>query len=197
MGGEKILPASKQVPRLGSPPRGRGKDGFCIDFLGLSGITPAWAGKSGSLRCCLTLSRDHPRVGGEKVTPIIKYHASSGSPPRGRGKDAICVFCDFLTGITPAWAGKRCWHPHACTRDWDHPRVGGEKLFPARCCRSCRGSPPRGRGKDISGHTFAVVGGITPAWAGKSFCRYAHIVQDWDHPRVGGEKTSAAIPLQW
>ena len=30
--------------------------------------------------------------------------------------------------------------------------------------------------------------GITPAWAGKSReCRYA-LTNEWDHPRVGGEK---------
>ena len=46
VGGEKALHEHTEFPRVGSPPRGRGK-GAGIDFHDLgAGITPAWAGKS-------------------------------------------------------------------------------------------------------------------------------------------------------
>ena len=34
--------------------------------------------------------------------------------------------------------------------------------------------------------------GITPAWAGKRYCRQSPPRAGWDHPRVGGEKSNAA-----
>ena len=50
------------------------------------GITPAWAGKSDIYETLGTDPEDHPRVGGEKPRPQSWQTASSGSPPRGRGK---------------------------------------------------------------------------------------------------------------
>ena len=45
---------------------------------------------------------------------------------RGKG---ICGFADLrLSGITPAYAGKRDWHVHEATRPKDHPRLCGEKV---------------------------------------------------------------------
>ena len=50
------------------------------------------------------------------------------------------------------------------------------------------GSPPHGRGKVMKANKKVKENGITPAWAGKSReCRYA-LTNEWDHPRVGGEK---------
>ena len=90
----------------GSPPRGRGKDKKDLRKGRQKRITPAWAGKRCARRnggvCC----RDHPRVGGEKVTVIVWLLCRAGSPPRGRRK--VLAGCVPLLdkGITPAWAGK-------------------------------------------------------------------------------------------
>ena len=50
------------------------------------------------------------------------------------------------------------------------------------------GSPPHGRGKARRPRFFDVVGGITPALAGKSREIPLHLRAAKDHPRVGGEK---------
>ena len=50
------------------------------------------------------------------------------------------------------------------------------------------GSPPRGRGKVAGAACRDLLGGITPAWAGKRRCTAACNRLCWDHPRVGGEK---------
>ena len=90
------------------------------------------------------------------------------SPPRMRGKAGFLRASSFLTGITPAYAGKRrqAGNPHHDAED--HPRVCGEKH-----------------------EAFEVVPydtGITPAYAGKRASRPTGRSGAWDHPRVCGEK---------
>ena len=113
-------------------------------------------------------SRDHPRVGGEKIKPLQRDATDGGSPPRGRGKDSFIVHRHACVGITPAWAGKS-------TRQG----VPVEKR---------QGSPPRGRGKVIECKLLSAYTGITPAWAGKRRRSPKRRLPTGDHPRVGGEK---------
>ena len=92
----------------GSPPRMRGKAPARIAEMMLSRITPACAGKSlpAVLKCPPT--RDHPRVCGEKPLQSSVNCTMEGLPPRMRGKVISSLQCDFLSGITPACAGKSC-----------------------------------------------------------------------------------------
>ena len=171
MGGEKSRVAPRSDPGTGSPPRGRGKVSSVSMCTRSPGITPAWAGKRS---CCASRSRslkDHPRVGGEKLTSLPKIQPALGSPPRGRGK-ALHIAGHWVQGrITPAWAGKRVNMISFFLTGWDHPRVGGEKLFVLRRVLVLLGSPPRGRGKDIVVKGRSSREGITPAWAGKRLKR--------------------------
>ena len=87
MGGEKLIDAVRLLVGGGSPPRGRGKDpALTTDDLEAR-ITPAWAGKSAMSVTPINESRDHPRVGGEKIRDFDDFRVNQGSPPRGRGKD--------------------------------------------------------------------------------------------------------------
>ena len=74
-------------------------------------------------------------------------------------------------------------------KNWDHPRVCGEKMNIGAITAMLGGSPPRMRGKV----RFLVLGmrmlGITPAYAGKSDPPGECHGTVWDHPRVCGEKT--------
>ena len=109
MGGEKIKNSRSGTNKEGSPPRGRGKGRLPGHLLNQIGITPAWAGKSGSLWSCCMLLWDHPRVGGEKHKEESSVMELQGSPPRGRGKvDTDCIL-NRTERITPAWAGKSCF----------------------------------------------------------------------------------------
>ena len=168
MGGEKRLRAWPSALHTGSPPRGRGKVVLlCIVRFG-QGITPAWAGKS-VLRCLrMRRIRDHPRVGGEKLSLTVSVQHDMGSPPRGRGKGRILPCRVGAQGITPAWAGKSCSTTCYCCLNGDHPRVGGEKSLGFMLWQIWRGSPPRGRGKGPRPGSKPVLTRITPAWAGKS-----------------------------
>ena len=188
MGGEKHPLCSLGGFLLGSPPHGRGKAVQLAGRDAVTGITPAWAGKStsGINRCRQT--GDHPRMGGEKFYFPTAHGRIWGSPPRGRGKVQCKDKSDGILRITPAWAGKSYSRCPIFSLSEDHPRVGGEKLRNLRQRSKVLGSPPRGRGKVHCPlwRLFAV--GITPAWAGKRHFRNPGFECYGDHPRVGGEK---------
>ena len=131
---------------------------------------------------------DHPRVGGEKPTSSAHCQGPSGSPPRGRGKVRRGHSDDCCCGITPAWAGKRTLPDLREAANGDHPRVGGEKLTIKEKYLWQRGSPPRGRGKDLTDTRHLRGLRITPAWAGKRWLLLSQHPGCLDHPRVGGEK---------
>ena len=154
----------------GSPPHGRGKGIGRVDCGQVGGITPAWAGKSPAGSLYAVPSRDHPRMGGEKLKRPARRPARWGSPPHGRGKGAQSRPGQPLPRITPAWAGKSQRRLSPLQTQRDHPRMGGEKNFKSWICANYKGSPPHGRGKAQSGRTGAADRGITPAWAGKSCC---------------------------
>ena len=86
-----------------------------------------------------------------------------------RGKDTIGLVRMTTPRITPAYAGKSNAKEFACKDGRDHPRVCGEKWRNRAVVEVGKGSPPRMRGKAISGGQLMSYKGITPAYAGKSF----------------------------
>ena len=127
-------------------------------------------------------------MGGEKARDRASVVMVKGSPPRGRGKGEGCPAERAEDRITPAWAGKRDGAAPTGSPPRDHPRVGGEKEYYNRVLQQLKGSPPRRRGKGHTGSERAGLGGITPAWAGKSRHSGKRWPRPWDHPRVGGKK---------
>ena len=168
VGGEKLVFHVGQRGQRGSPPRGRGKvfDPYFLEYG----------------------SKDHPRVGGEKLLQFALPLLLTGSPPRGRGKGRPPCTVQTIQRITPAWAGKRRNRGCCAAGKGDHPRVGGEKRDRLHPRRRLRGSPPRGRGKEMLWEYKDQTTGITPAWAGKSPKGLRIPGNEGDHPRVGGEK---------
>ena len=120
--------------------------------LALSGITPAYAGKSHSKRTREKINGDHPRLCGEKNDFSGNDILGIGSPPPMRGKVSTSAKHTLSTGITPAYAGKSDFHDAHLRFFEDHPRLCGEK------------------------HILFIIGGdcmgITPAYAGKRCQRY-------------------------
>ena len=111
--GEKPLQSSVNCTMEGLPPRMRGKviSSLQCDFL--SGIIPACAGKSFWPCTVLPRCRDHPRVCGEKIYPLLAIASPLGSPPRVRGKVCDLTIIRVHHGITPAYAGKRLKRSHS------------------------------------------------------------------------------------
>ena len=106
----------------------RGKERSDCSETAAFRITPAYAGKSGSLLFSVSVSGDHPRLCGEKDAVQSGDPARLGSPPPMRGKDgAITVVWEYFR-ITPAYAGKSEALASNPDAQEDHPRLCGEKL---------------------------------------------------------------------
>ena len=173
---------------LRSPPRMRGKVHPAHHAEQGDGITPACAGKSHCGRTRPGRDEDHPRVCGEKASPMMKPAPPLGSPPRVRGKaKKRCRSCP-LTRITPAYAGKSFGSFCFLSFRQDHPRVCGEKQAAVALPQPVLGSPPRMRGKACLTLIIRLLLGITPAHAGKSLPAVLKCPPTRDHPRVCGEK---------
>ena len=168
MGGEKNGTGKSGRTGKGSPPHGRGKGLHRKYYKLVTRITPAWAGKSYYEALARGGSRDHPRMGGEKLISTVFLFPPIGSPPHGRGKGFDALEFSGLIGITPAWAGKRKRARAKAGGREDHPRMGGEKGLRPPAGSMHRGSPPHGRGKVVCHSGVLLDVGITPAWAGKS-----------------------------
>ena len=151
----------------GSPPPMRGKVVSERRRKVSSGITPAYAGKSYFHGSSQRKNQDHPRLCGEKQPDEKPANQPTGSPPPMRGKDAVCIFCMFSCGITPAYAGKSIRLSSYGQGDWDHPRLCGEKARQVLKLDKEEGSPPPMRGKAQCPYKPHGACGITPAYAGK------------------------------
>ena len=94
--------------------------------------------------------------------------------------------------ITPADAGKTPQHPLCRSKVPDHPRGCGENRVTSPMQRGEKGSPPRMRGKLMPPTVSIIIARITPADAGKTFCRRLRRACTRDHPRGCGENDSVA-----
>ena len=85
----------------------RGKVSSFLSLLSLFRITPAYAGKRNVDKDPNPEHWDHPRLCGEKYIITSTRFIIPGSPPPMRGKAGIQFGAGVVTGITPAYAGKR------------------------------------------------------------------------------------------
>ena len=126
----------------------RGKRYSLLRRPGQVGITPADAGKTGSVYMSSDELKDHPRGCGENSKYIFDFCEKVGSPPRMRGK---------LVGLINGRLSSE-----------DHPRGCGEnRKNPCKEYLSV-GSPPRMRGKLVTHYFERNFNRITPADAGKT-----------------------------
>ena len=105
-----------------------------------------------------------------------------------RGKAWLLYHRGELFRITPAYAGKSADRQVVIVRQWDHPRLCGEKPALAGATRCISGSPPPMRGKARFSKMSASVSRITPAYAGKRLTLHKIWQTVRDHPRLCGEK---------
>ena len=152
----------------GSPPRMRGKLCVAIHSHHEIGITPADAGKTQRERIQGDLFEDHPRGCGENLTDGRQTTHIWGSPPRMRGKLTFDSRKRYDLRITPADAGKTDYTSTLSAGVQDHPRGCGENFACGVGGDVIKGSPPRMRGKRLSGFAQSPSRRITPADAGKT-----------------------------
>ena len=134
----------------------------------MSGLIPAWAGKTAQAPNGEERPRAHPRVGGENTSGGLHPCWDPGSSPRGRGKRPRFRYCRAPGRLIPAWAGKTTVGIGRKLSQWAHPRVGGENDFDIELLASVLGSSPRGRGKPKRPPRRPGSYRLIPAWAGKT-----------------------------
>ena len=171
----------------GSSPRGRGKPRSYSGEDRPAGLIPAWAGKTVPPTLIRLDARAHPRVGGENAAHALAEIYARGSSPRGRGKQWGIGGGLVLSRLIPAWAGKTWSTPPPAHPTRAHPRVGGENFSMLSTSSHPLGSSPRGRGKHLLVGGALAVGGLIPAWAGKTWPPPSQSGTRRAHPRVGGE----------
>ena len=106
VGGENCERKAHRVACVGSSPRGRGKPFLYLPLPSLSGLIPAWAGKTPHPNLGNPNHPAHPRVGGENFRVQESDRVIRGSSPRGRGKLGNHAARVNRRGLIPAWAGK-------------------------------------------------------------------------------------------
>ena len=173
----------------GSSPRGRGKQGDEVPLEAVSGLIPAWAGKTLRSRLSTSSHRAHPRVGGENDLFLVSKEDTPGSSPRGRGKLSSMMLHAPKSGLIPAWAGKTPPQRRPSRPRWAHPRVGGENMRVIEDVPAVTGSSPRGRGKPCTWRSTSPPARLIPAWAGKTAYTRRPLQPIGAHPRVGGENS--------
>ena len=172
---------------MGSPPPTRGTLKSTIRNIMPIRITPAYAGNT-CFSCFFSFrSWDHPRLRGEHITFYCDTETVQGSPPPTRGTLVISTCEHFKLRITPAYAGNTaavglC---HRCHRD--HPRLRGEHSAKCLQASSTLGSPPPTRGTHPTPIFSRSYLGITPAYAGNTYCLSLLYIRLQDHPRLRGE----------
>ena len=126
--GEKRGRSKYAVGNQGSPPPMRGKEFNGFPLLENARITPAYAGKRLQYFAVRHVTKDHPRLCGEKRNIFRLRSCGTGSPPPMRGKVPKSLTCQITNRITPAYAGKSLTEKRKAAFGKDHPRLCGEKV---------------------------------------------------------------------
>ena len=127
--GENCQLCSPYFNAPGSPPRMRGKLRYNIAKVIQIRITPADAGKTGTVGVSAVGMEDHPRGCGENVYRGLRKARPEGSPPRMRGKLPYRFLGHVGKRITPADAGKTARASRDRQTKRDHPRGCGENTL--------------------------------------------------------------------
>ena len=125
-GGENRGRLRKSLHRLGSSPRGRGKQLTVRQNLARRRLIPARAGKTQVLARAVSAVAAHPRAGGENHSADWTIDRDLGSSPRGRGKPRRGRDAAYAAGLIPARAGKTPARVGMRNAEQAHPRAGGE-----------------------------------------------------------------------
>ena len=167
-GGENFSLPTIHSSRLGSSPRGRGKQTGNTLEGAVYGLIPARAGKTALESLLNCTARAHPRAGGENRWAREIGAPMGGSSPRGRGKLYARVCARELVGLIPARAGKTLPRRALTAPPRAHPRAGGENATGMYHGTPIRGSSPRGRGKRRRRIHLGRQHRLIPARAGKT-----------------------------
>ena len=108
MRGEHARQQACDTINRGSSPHARGTHMYLHEGGKVSGIIPACAGNTMSLKNVSLRRWDHPRMRGEHYKVLAEPHTSLGSSPHARGTLPSFLYFLYYFGIIPACAGNTC-----------------------------------------------------------------------------------------
>ena len=144
--GERRGSSRRPTPQTGSSPRVRGTLSSESRSLPSFRFIPACAGNARITQTFLRLFAVHPRVCGERVSPLGPIIATHGSSPRVRGTRHQSASIPCMRRFIPACAGNASGDDGSSPMSPVHPRVCGERLTIDYGKAAKAGSSPRVRG---------------------------------------------------
>ena len=195
MCGERPASDSSPFAPAGSSPRVRGTRALRRAAARPQRFIPACAGNAARRSTPSAGRRVHPRVCGERPEPAAVETYAVGSSPRVRGTHTGRRPGRSAGRFIPACAG----NARAARRDTPpppvHPRVCGERQLHACAAAVGDGSSPRVRGTRFRRGHHDQQQRFIPACAGNASCPRAPATRPAVHPRVCGERRTAASAL--
>ena len=173
----------------GSSPHMRGTLTCTLGSRRSPGIIPAYAGNTHFIVIIAVARRDHPRICGEHLSPIIVARRTMGSSPHMRGTLQPHVRHADSHGIIPAYAGNTVTACVLKNTPGDHPRICGEHHLCSQSLVFRSGSSPHMRGTHYGENAGGHIHGIIPAYAGNTTMPPPSMSLPRDHPRICGEHT--------
>ena len=178
--------AARNLARVGSSPRMRGKPARARRSTRSRRIIPAHAGQTTRACSPVPVNTDHPRACGANGLDPNGACCAVGSSPRMRGKLGLCGLVRRCSRIIPAHAGQTPDSRSTSTRSSDHPRACGANWHAHQSRQFAGGSSPRMRGKQRPVAELGWRGRIIPAHAGQTCTEAACEDRCSDHPRACG-----------
>ena len=190
--GERWPKAWLTSPVAGSSPRVRGTGDGAQGRLTLDRFIPACAGNGRTRRPPGRAPSVHPRVCGERAGLFRHFFPLFGSSPRVRGTACRAQTASCRFRFIPACAGNGCGTSRRCCCRSVHPRVCGERSMTKRATVTSSGSSPRVRGTGLALDLRGRERRFIPACAGNGARTCAGCTLRPVHPRVCGERATAA-----
>ena len=188
MRGERRLAERCSYTPDGSSPHARGTpQQHHTEALPLRFI-PACAGNATTITPRFTAKTVHPRMRGERSLRLAIHWRKVGSSPHARGtpieQDPQIPGSRFI----PACAGNA--RPRDCCPEIEavHPRMRGERSWPAASVWPNRGSSPHARGTPGVTVVQAASVRFIPACAGNASAAQSRRRPPTVHPRMRGER---------
>ncbi len=178
----------------GSSPLTRGGLRPIQSVPSMSGLIPAYAGRTQAVETAVDCSWAHPRLRGADVAFGHDCQDKPGSSPLTRGGLSSPTTPRCGGGLIPAYAGRTQKNRAPAKCDRAHPRLRGAD--PAGWgCESClHGSSPLTRGGQLIGFLNSVMLRLIPAYAGRTASSSRSMRTGRAHPRLRGADCSHDAP---
>ena len=132
--------------------------------------------------------RKHPRLRGDRQTPMRWLRLPSETPPLARGSGRLTSPGIPPFGNTPACAGIGFHESLLSNRFRKHPRLRGDRCSRQARLTAARETPPLARGSGSDSLKLPLDFGNTPACAGIGLILRLFLGLCQKHPRLRGDR---------